>query len=124
MADSKVESEANSFFKHFLGHAWARPFFLFALTDIAVWQSIALNGYETTITLAIGHALLFALFSILWMESTLVYGVVGFSLLAVGASLKQAEVPFADALAVFGGIGFGLYLLARALDRYHPASNL
>jgi hypothetical protein len=50
------------------------------------------------------------------MEGVLVYGVVGFSLLAVGASLKQAEVPFADAVAVFSGIGFGLYLLARAIE--------
>jgi hypothetical protein len=116
VANSKSESEANQFVKHLLGHVWARPFFLFAVIDIVIWQSIALNGFETTVTLAIGHALLFTLFSILWMEGMLVYGVVGFSLLAVGASLKQAEVPFADAVAVFGGIGFGLYLLARVLD--------
>jgi hypothetical protein len=30
--------------------------------------------------------------------------------------LKQAQVEFADALAVFGGIGFGLYLLGRILN--------
>jgi len=118
VADSKSESKANkfAFIEHLLGHPWSRPFFVFAVTDIIVWQAIALNGYETTITLAIGHALLFALFSILWMEGTLVYGVVGFSLLAVGASLRQAQVPVADAVAVFGGFGFGLYLLARILE--------
>jgi hypothetical protein len=37
-------------------------------------------------------------------------------LLAAGASLKQADVKFEDAVAVYGGIGFGLYLLGRILD--------
>ena len=105
-----------AFVENLLGHPWSRPFFVFAVTDIIVWQSIALNGYDTTITLALGHALLLTLFSILWMDGGLVYGVIGFGLLAVGASLKQAGVTFADALAIFGGIGFGLYLLARVLE--------
>ena len=105
-----------SFLDHALGHSWARPFYLFALTDIVVWQFIALNGYETTITLAIGHTLLLALFSILWMEGSLIYDMICFGLLAVGASLKQAQLPFGDAVAVFGGVGFGLYLLARVVE--------
>jgi hypothetical protein len=99
-----------------VANAWSRPFFLFALIDILLWQTIALNGYETTIVLGIGHALLLALFSILWMESLLVYGVVGFGLLAVSAALEQAEVPLANAVAVYSGIGFGLYLLGRLLE--------
>jgi hypothetical protein len=94
---------------------WSRPLFIFALIDILLWQSIALNGYGTTITLGIGHALLLALFSILWAEGLLVYGVVGFALLAVGAALKQAEVPLANAVAVYGGIGFGFYMLGRLI---------
>ncbi len=99
-----------------LGHSWSRPFFIFAAIDIVVWQPIALNSYDTTITLAIGHALLLTLFSILWTEGSLVYDVIGFSLLAVGASLKQIQVTFGDAAAIFGGIGFGLYLLARIIE--------
>jgi hypothetical protein len=105
-----------SLFAHLFGHPWARPFFAFAIIEMVIWQSLALTDYDTTIIVASGYALLFALFSLLWMEGTLVYGAVGFGLLAAGASLKQAEVQFADAVAVFGGIGFGLYLLGRILD--------
>jgi hypothetical protein len=102
--------------EHLFGHAWARPFFAFAIIEMVIWQSLALTGTDTTLIVASGYAILFALFSLLWMEGTLVYGAVGFGLLAAGASLKQAEVQFADAVAVFGGIGFGLYLLGRILD--------
>ncbi|HEU0295271.1 MAG TPA: hypothetical protein VFR47_21200 [Anaerolineales bacterium] len=101
-----------SIFQHLFGHPWARPFFAFAIFEMLIWQSLALTGYDTTILIASGYALLFALFSILWVEGTLVYGAVGFGLLAAGASLMQAEFQFADAAAVFGGIGFGLYLLS------------
>jgi hypothetical protein len=99
-----------------LGHSWAQPFFTFALLDIVAWQVIALNSYETTITLAIGHMVLLALFAILWMEGSLVYDAVGFGLLALGAWLRQADVPLAASIAVFGGVGFGLYLLARLIE--------
>ena len=105
-----------SIFEHLFGHAWARPFFTFAFIEMLIWQSLALTGYDTTIIIASGYALLFAIFSILWMEGALVYGAVGFGLLAVGAALMQAKVQFADAVAVYGGIGFGLYLLGRILD--------
>jgi len=105
-----------SILEHLFGHPWARPFFAFAIIEMLIWQSLALTGYDTTIIVASGYALLFALFSLLWMEGTLVYGAVGFGLLAAGASLKQAGVQFADAVAVFGGIGFGLYLLGRILE--------
>ena len=100
---------------HLLGHAWARPFFVFTVIEMILWQSIALFSYDTTIVLASGHALLLTLFAILWIEGALVYGVVGFGLLAVSAALKRAGVPFADALALFSGIGFGLYLLGQIL---------
>jgi len=105
-----------SILEHLFGHPWARPFFAFAIIEMLIWQSLALTGYDTTIIVASGYALLFALFSLLWMEGALVYGAVGFGLLAAGASLKQAEVQFANAVAVFSGIGFGLYLLGRILD--------
>ena len=105
-----------SILEHLFGHSWARPFFAFAIFEMLVWQSLALTGTDTTILVASGYALLFALFSILWVEGTLVYGAVGFSLLAAGAWLKGAEFQFADAAAVFGGIGFALYLLGRVLQ--------
>ncbi len=105
-----------SFLNRLFGHAWARPFFAFAIIEMVIWQSLALTGTDTTIIVGSGYALLFALFSLLWTEGALVYGAVAFSLVAVGGSLKQAEVQFADAVAVYGGIGFGLYLLGRILD--------
>ncbi|HLF74225.1 MAG TPA: hypothetical protein VI524_07765, partial [Anaerolineales bacterium] len=121
---SGSEAQEPGLIERVLGHPWARPFFIFAVMDIVVWQLVALNGYETTMTLAIGHALLLALFSILWMEGSLVYDMAGFGLLAVGASLNQAQVPLAEAAALFGGIGFGLYLLARLIEavstRFQP----
>ncbi|MCI0554534.1 MAG: hypothetical protein L0287_26600 [Anaerolineae bacterium] len=113
---SEDEMQGFSWLDHVLDYLWARPFFIFAVMDIIVWQFVALNSYHATITLAIGHALLLVLFSILWTQGSLVYGAVSFSLLAVGASLKQAQVPFGDSVAVFGGIGFGLYLLARVFE--------
>jgi hypothetical protein len=128
VANSQSRSEAYriGLAERLLGHPWSSPFFLFAVMDIVVWQTIALNSYDTTITLAIGHTLLLALFSIVWIEGSLVYDMVTFSLLAVGASLKQAQVPFGDAVAIFGGIGFGLYLLARIIEpissRFKPLS--
>jgi hypothetical protein len=119
IADSnsdKHEAYRLSFVEHLLGHAWSRPFFVFAVTDIVVWQTIALKGYNTTVILAIGHMLLLALFSILWVEGALVYGMAGFGLLAIGTWMKHAGFTFADAIAVYGGIGFGLYLLARLIE--------
>ena len=105
-----------SILEHLFGHPWARPFFAFAIIEMLIWQSLALTSTDTTILIASGYAILFALFSILWVEGALVYGAVGFGLLAAGASLKQAQVQFADAVAIFGGIGFGLYILGRILN--------
>lgn len=105
-----------SILEHLFGHPWARPFFAFALFETVVWQALALTGTDTTLIVASGYAVLFALFSILWQEEPLVYGAVGFSLLAAGASLKQAGVGFEAGVAVFGGLGFGLYFVGRSLD--------
>lgn len=117
--DSIIENNAGGvgLLDRVLAHSWARPFFIFAFINIVAWQMIALNSYETTITLAIGHMILLALFAILWMEGSLVYDAVAFGLLAVGASLRYADVSLADAATVFGGIGFWLYLLARYIEQ-------
>jgi len=37
-------------------------------------------------------------------------------LLAVGAWMKQSGIAFTDAIAIYGSIGFGLYLLARLIE--------
>ena len=125
VARSRGESSADdksamSWLDHLLDHPWARPFFLFAVVDIFFWQFVALNSYETTITLAIGHAIMLALFSIVWMAGSLVYGAIFFGLLATGTSMTYAQVSFGNAMAFFGGIGFGLYLLAHV---FKPISS-
>jgi hypothetical protein len=102
--------------KRLFDHSWSRPFFAFAVFDILFWQTIALYGYDTTIIVASGFALLLALFSLLWMEGVLVYGVVGFAMLALGAWMKQTDFSITNAVAVYSGVGFGLYLLSLALD--------
>jgi hypothetical protein len=117
-SDSPIKSEAFKFslINHLFGHPWSRPFFAFAIGEMFIWQSVAMKGYDTTIILGSGHALLLALFSILWAEGMLVYGVVGFGLLAVGAWMKQSGIAFTDSIAIYGGIGFGLYLFGRLLE--------
>ena len=114
---SKSENDAanKSLIGRLFGHPWSRPFFIFALLDIAVWQIIALRSHNTTITVGTGFALLLALFSLLWIEHLLVYGVVGFGMLVIGAWMHQAQFVFPDAVAVYGGIGLGLYLLGVLL---------
>ena len=102
--------------KRLFNHAWSRPFFAFAVFDVLLWQTIALYGYDTTIIVASGFALLLVLFSLLWMEGGLVYGVVGFGMLALGAWMKQSDFAFTNAMAVYGGMGFGLYLLSLILE--------
>jgi len=121
-SDSQSENDTYRFtlIEKLLAHRWARPFFIFTLLDILVWQSIALYGYQTTLIVAIGNMLLFALFSIIWSEGLLVYGAIAFGLLAVGSQLQHAQFGSSNSLAVYGGIGFGLYLLARLIE---PISN-
>ncbi|MBI5964277.1 MAG: hypothetical protein HY863_12435 [Chloroflexi bacterium] len=115
---SSLKNDAFQFslINRLFGHVWARPFFAFAILEMFIWQTVAIKGYDTTIILGSGHALLLALFSLLWAEGVLVYGVVGFGLLAMGAWMKQSGIVFTDAVAIYGGIGFGLYLLARLLE--------
>ncbi|HET7145099.1 MAG TPA: hypothetical protein VFI68_13860, partial [Anaerolineales bacterium] len=105
-----------SLLERLFSHPWSRPFFAFAIGEMFIWQTVAMKGYDTTIILGSGHALLLALFSLLWAEGVLVYGVVAFGILAIGAWMKQSGIEFTDAVAIYGGIGFGLYLFARLLE--------
>jgi len=104
--------------------SWAQPFFIFAALDMVFWQTLALYGLETAIILATGNAVLLGLFAMLWQDTALAYGTLAFFLLAVGHRLRWAALPFAEAFAWVGGIGFGLYLLARTAERAQKAGPL
>lgn len=105
----------------FVGHlvmpSWAQPFFIFTVIDIVVWQSLALYGLDTGLILAVGFAVLLGLFAMLWQDSALAYGTLALGLLAVGYRLRWAQMSWADGWAVVSGIGFGLYLLMRLIER-------
>ena len=109
----------------FLGYlvtpSWAQPLFIFAALDLIVWQAFALVSFETGIILAAGNALLLGLFAMLWLDTTLVYGALGLFLLGVGYRLGWAALPFADAFAWAGGIGFGLYFIAQIAEHTRRA---
>jgi hypothetical protein len=102
---------------YLLTPSWAQPFFYFVVLDVIFWQVLALSGFESAIILAVGHAILFGLLAMLWDDTALAYGALGFGLLAVGYRLHWAGVPFPEAMAWIGGLGFGLYLLARIIER-------
>ncbi len=107
--------------RYLLTPSWSQPFFLFTLLDVVLWQTAALGRYETAIIVAIGFAILLGLFATLWTDGVLPYVTFGFFLLAAGYHLSWARVSLADSSAVIGGIGFGLYLLARIVERTRQA---
>jgi len=113
--DARGDAFRWSITKRLFTHRWSRPFFAFAVFDVLFWQTVALYGYDTTIIVASGFGLLFALFSLLWLQGVLVYGVVGFGILALGAWMKQSDILLTNAMAIYGGVGFGLYLLSMIL---------
>jgi hypothetical protein len=114
-------SELRSGHWPFLGHlstpSWVQPFFIFATLDLVLSQAFALYDLETAIIVATGHTVLLGLLAMLWLDTALAYGALAIFLLAMGYRLRWAELPFAEALATVGGIGFGLYLLARIAER-------
>jgi hypothetical protein len=96
--------------------SWAQPLFIFVALDLAVWQTLALVSFETGIILAAGNAVLMGLFAMLWLDTALAYGTLALFLLGVGYRLGWAALPLAEAFAWVGGIGFGLYLVARIAE--------
>ncbi|HKZ70335.1 MAG TPA: hypothetical protein VJ020_09665, partial [Anaerolineales bacterium] len=52
----------------------------------------------------------------LWRDSALAYGTLAFLLLAAGYRLNWAGLSFPEFFAWIGGIGFGLYLVARIVE--------
>jgi len=109
------------FLGYLLTPSWSQPFFIFTLLDVVFWQAAALGRYETAIIVAVGFAVLFGLLAMLWLDGALTYVTFGFFLLAVGYRLSWAALPLADSFAVIGGIGFGLYLLARIIEGIRQA---
>jgi hypothetical protein len=100
------------FFKYLSTPSWAQPFFLFACLDVILWQVLAQYSFDTAVVLAIGNSLLLGIFAVMWLDTALAYGSLALLLLAVSNRLGWIGLPFADALAWMGGIGFGFYMLA------------
>ena len=113
----EVDFGAFPFVGYLLTPSWSQPFFIFTVLDIVIWQSVALASPVSAIILAMGHALLLGLFALLWMDSALVYGSLAFFILAVSSRLHWAGIPFPQALAWFGGIGLGFYLLSLVAEQ-------
>jgi hypothetical protein len=105
-----------AFLHHLVASPWARPFFQLAAFDLVFWQTFASRGDDTATVLGFGHALLLGLLTTLWRDAALAYGALGYALLALGYLLRWLALPLADALAWVSGAGFGLYLLAWALE--------
>jgi hypothetical protein len=104
-------------FHHLVMPSWSQPFFIFAALDVLLWQSAALGRYETTLIVAVGLMMLFVLFALLWTDSALTYGALALLLFAAGVRLDWASLLLSDRLALFGGLGFGLYLVGRLAER-------
>jgi hypothetical protein len=96
--------------------SWAQPFFIFTLLNILVWQLVALSSFYTTIVVALGFAVLLALFAMFWQDKALAYISPLLILLAAGARLVWAELHFAEILAWVAGFGIGFYLLGLLLE--------
>ena len=109
---------------HLITPSWAQAFFIFAALDVIFWQFVALGRYETAIIVATGFMLLIMLFATFWQDPALAYGTLAFLLLAVGYRLNWAALPLADSFAIVGGIGFGLYLVARIAERSNAAMRV
>lgn len=103
------------FLGHLLTPSWAQPFFIFGALDVVVWQALALYGYDTGVTLATGFAILIALFAMAWQDAALAHITLGFSVLAASVGLRWAGFALPEMTLVFGGAGFGLYLIGRLM---------
>jgi hypothetical protein len=101
---------------YLLSPAWSQPFFIFAVLDVIIWQLVALGGYETTILLSSSNLLLFGFLATLWQDGALTYGALGFLVLTIGTGFGWAGFTLPQTLALMGGVGLALYVLARVID--------
>ena len=100
------------FVGYLLTPSWAQPFLLFVCLDVILWQFLAQYSFDTAVVLAIGNSLLLGIFAVMWLDTALAYGSLALLLLAISNRFGWIGLPFTDALAWMGGIGFGFYMLA------------
>lgn len=111
------------FWKFLLTPSWSQPFLIFATLDVFFWQFVALGNVNTAIIVAGGFMLLLMLLATLWQDAALAYGTLIFFMIATGYRLNSAGLSLPDSFAILGGIGFGLYLLARIAARASPSGE-
>lgn len=112
-------TKRNSPLQHLLTPVWPQPFLLVALLDMGLWQIVAFGGPDTTLVLALGHVVLWALAATWWRSEAMAFGAVGLALLGALAAVIWWEVPLANSTVSFGLLAFALYLLgwlAQALN--------
>jgi hypothetical protein len=100
-----------AFVDYLLRPSWAQPLFAVAAVDIVLWQWVALGGFETAVTLGLGHALLLGLLVVWWQDDTVAYGSAFALLLATVAGARWAGAAYPATLAWVGGLSFVLYWL-------------
>lgn len=105
-----------------LAPRWAQPFFLVTVLDMIVWQVVALAGSETATVLAVAFALLTGMLAMLWRDGALPYGALGF--LGIAAAYRHTGMTFAQDMAWLSGIGLGLYILARLVEKLLTRTDL
>ena len=89
-----------------------QPLLVAIFLDLLIWQMVALGGYDTTLILAVGHAILLAFLASLWQDELLAALAPMFVLLAVESQLHATGLPFSGLVAWLTVLGFALYLIA------------
>ena len=112
----RVAMEKHDWLAHLRRLSWAQPFFAFASLDAILWQIVALFGTDTAISVALGNTVLLGLFTFIWRDRILAYGTLGFGLLATVERLNQLPFAVPEKVAWLGGIGLGLYFVARIAE--------
>lgn len=113
----QLDFRAPPFVSYLVTHSWAQPLFVFAAFGLVFWQALSMPSFETAVLLGTGHAVLLGVFAMLWQDTALAYGTLACILLAACYRLRGLGLPLADVLAWVGGIGFGLYWVARIAER-------
>jgi hypothetical protein len=95
---------------------WALPFLIFTALDIVVWQLVAFSGFETAVIVSTGQALLLGVLAVMWVNSPLVWGSLGFLTLGFLVRLISMGSPLYVVAGIAAGVGFGLYLVGRLVE--------
>src|SRR5205085_7710906 len=76
-----------------LSAPWARPFILFAVADVIIWQLVGAGSPATGSWVAAGNALIVAALATLWLERPLAYATLALTVLATIYALGVVGVP-------------------------------